>query len=83
MAIYSNARVYDRIGVAIAGLVRCSYFDRRDECRVVSVNCWECGRVFLEELETAKLKVSCRQNLLCLACDGDAVQSSMVRVLEV
>ncbi len=78
-----SARVYDRVGVAFAGLVRCSYFDYREECRVVRVNCWECGKEFSEELGEAKLKVARRQNLVCLSCDEVAAQSSMVRVVGV
>lgn len=83
MTIYSNARVYDKVGVAIAGIDKCAYFDRRDGCRVVNTRCWKCGEIFSEEEVTAKLKVACGENLVCLACDEDATGPLAVWVIKV
>ncbi len=72
MTSYSSGMTYYQIGVAIAGLNRCSFFDHRDGLRVVEVGCPACGAKFTEELEAAKLKVKSGESVVCLSCDEEA-----------
>ncbi len=58
--------------VVLASLDRCSFVDNREGFRVVLLNCFFCGKSFLEGLGSAKRKVVDGLVLLCLSCDPDA-----------
>lgn len=70
-----------QLDIMLAGLERCSFYDFREGCRIVEVGCKRCGRIFDEELEAAKDKVSRGRDLLCLSCDPDALNSAVSAVV--
>lgn len=82
MTAYSNCLTDGQVDLLVDAIDRSEFRSKRDGCRVALVRCMKCARSFEEELEAAKDKIRGRQDFLCLSCDGDASQSSLVRVVE-
>lgn len=80
MTGYSKHMTYDQVKALVKQFEDNSYESKRDGCVVTLVKCAECSKMFEEELETAKEKAISKLDLLCLACDEDAVVPSFTGV---
>lgn len=64
--------------VAADALDRDAIHSERDGCWVVRRVCLECGRLYEEELETARYMVRRGLNFRCLGCDVKASAVALV-----
>ncbi len=80
--IRSSKRMSNRqVEKALSRIEDCAFRSKRDGCEVMLVGCAKCGRIFEEEVRSFRSKIISRSDLLCLACDGDALAPSVSAVV--
>lgn len=67
--------------LVVSSLRNRARLSRADGCEVVDIACDSCGRQFVEELDSAIVKVATNMPLQCLQCDREAGESSKAKVV--
>ncbi len=77
----SSSMSNDEIVSALRAIRKLAHYSDADGCDVVKVVCGQCDQAFVEELEAARANIIAGRKSLCLACDPDADEYAVVRVI--
>lgn len=58
--------------VSMRSVQNLSRYSKADRCLVALLPCHDCGRLFEEELHTAKAKIISGAKFFCIRCDVEA-----------